>query len=327
MQNFDSLTPVCTYCQSVDSIWFCNTQDIFDTKYELRHCVGCKAYFLWPFPSDELLRRAYDTSYYGATQQKFSFAVVEKAVDWFRKKRARKIVKLLPDGASVLDIGCGNGDFLHYVSQCGHFELFGIERDEMAAKRAATKANIHLQTTPLNEGDFAANAFDVITLFHVFEHLTEPEKTLNIINKILKPEGTFVLSFPNIASWQARVFKGKWLHLDPPRHLFFMAPKDFKAIMRNKNFECVGTTYFSMEQNPFGLVQSLLNVVCKKREVLFERLKGNTQYAAEYGSWNVFLQKCFFVLHFPLFVLTDLIAACFKKSATVKFTFKNTKPC
>jgi hypothetical protein len=118
------------------------------------------------------------------------------------------------------------------------------------------------------------------------------------------------------------LFKGKWLHLDPPRHLLFFKPRDFIAMMKKRNFECSQVRYISMEQNPFGMVQSILNTFFSKREILFERLKGNKDYAPEYGKFSIFIQKVFFVVSFPFFVCSDVLVSMFRKGATVSFLFK-----
>jgi predicted SAM-dependent methyltransferase len=191
-----------------------------------------------------------------------------------------------------------------------------------SARRAARISQINLKQGILEESDFAPQTFDAITLFHVFEHLTEPRRMLRTISTILKQEGLLIMSLPNIASWQSRLFKGKWLHLDPPRHLCFFAPADLINILKEHGLELVRQRYFSVEQNPYGMVQSILNILCSKREVLFERLKGNKQYAGEYSPLNIFLQKIFLLFTFPVFILTDLIASSIKKGATMEFTFK-----
>jgi len=325
MQNTENAGLLCTYCRSELNSFFCNTDDIFDNSYEIRQCLNCKAFFLSPFPSDEMLQKAYAASYYGTTEQKFSFPFVEKAADHFRKRRAMKIVRLLPHNARVLDVGCGNGDFLRYVSLCGDYELYGIERDEIAAKRANIKTNIHIKPDALKENDFQENFFDAVTMFHVFEHLTVPQKTLEIISRILKPSGVLIISIPNIGSIQSRIFKGRWFHMDPPRHLLFFKPEDMIKILKNKSFVLLKSNYFSIEQNPYGWIQSILNISCKKREVLYERMKENKQYASEYGSFLMFFQKCFFVLSFPIFVVVSFFESVFKKGATVQFVFKNSK--
>jgi len=166
------------------------------------------------------------------------------------------------------------------------------------------------------------DTFDAITLFHVFEHLEEPQETLQMVTRILKPGGFLMMSFPNINSLQAKFFKGKWLHLDPPRHLFFFRPDDITRIMNGLGYDCKRVKYFSIEQNPFGMVQSLLNVCLRKREVLFERLKGNNSYAPEYGKLSVAAQKAFFILSSPFFILGDVVISSLKKSATVEFIFQ-----
>jgi 2-polyprenyl-3-methyl-5-hydroxy-6-metoxy-1,4-benzoquinol methylase len=312
----------CLFCGSSRSTWFCNTSDIFLNHYEIRHCVGCHAYYLSPFPSPEMLEKAYDVSYYGTKDTKFEAGPIERVLDGFRKHRSQKLAKKLPLKARILDIGCGNGNFLEYLSSISDFELHGIERDMTAAARAMSKKGMTIKNSPLLYGDYPNDYFDAITLFHVFEHLTNPKETLSIINTILKSGGILYLSFPNIGSIQAHLFKGKWLHLDPPRHLIFFTPKDFIALMGERNFACKQVSYLSLEQNPFGMTQSLLNILLKKREVLFERLKGNTNYAPEYGKFSIFMQKVFFMLSFPIFAVFDVLISLFHKGATVTFMFQ-----
>ncbi|MFC2111424.1 methyltransferase domain-containing protein [Bacteroidota bacterium] len=232
------------------------------------------------------------------------------------------MTKNLHDGSKILDIGCGNGRFLKYLLNFGNFELFGIELEGNSAKRAAQIPEINLKIGTLKNDDFPENTFDAISMFHVFEHLTEPRETLTIINKILKPGGNLTMSFPNIDSFQSKLFKGKWLHLDPPRHLFFFKPNDFIELMKLQGYKLVQTNFISLEQNPYGWVQSILNCLFSKREVLFESLKGNKQYAKDISGFSLFIQKVFFVLSFPIFILFDLLESIFGKGGTVEFKFK-----
>ena len=191
-----------------------------------------------------------------------------------------------------------------------------------SAKRASRIQEIKLKTGLLEPNDFPENYFDSISLFHVFEHLTEPKKTLNTIARIVKPNGIAVFSFPNIASFQAKWFKGKWLHLDPPRHLFFFEPHVFIKLMKSRGFLLENKHHVSMEQNPFGMAQSILNCFQKKREILFESLKGNKNYVKEYSKLNLFFQKVFFACTMPFFIVTDFFASIFGKSATIEFVFR-----
>jgi 2-polyprenyl-3-methyl-5-hydroxy-6-metoxy-1,4-benzoquinol methylase len=311
----------CRFCHATDIVELFPAQDTHDQMWFICQCNACHAYFLTPEPTEEQIRLAYDASYYGEGESKFGFSV-EGFIDKFRRRRAKYLASLIPQKAKVLDIGCGNGRFLQHLSTVGDFELHGIEMEGGSAERAKRIKEINLKIGTLTAGDYTDGYFDAITLFHVFEHLDMPKETLQVIKNILKTDGILMMSFPNIASWQARAFKGKWLHLDPPRHLFFFAPNDFISIMDTLGFKLIRINRVSIEQNPYGWVQSLLNRMCKKRDVLFERLKGNTHYAPQYGGLNIFFQKIFFVSMLPFFVVFDLFESLFKKNGTFQFTFK-----
>lgn len=312
----------CGFCYSANGEIQYPTNDIFGEDWEIFLCEDCKAFYLAPLPSADQLARAYDESYYGEEEKKFSFPLIERILDYFRSSRARSLKAYLKDGDSVLDIGCGNGGFLKSLKSFGTYKLMGSELSENSAKRAAGHKDIQLFIGSLKNEDFENESIDLITLFHVFEHLTNPKDTLEFIQQKLKKNGTLVMSFPNVDSWQSKFFKGHWLHLDPPRHLFLFKPKDFIEIMREMGFELVKEKYFSMEQNPYGAVQSILNLFTRKRDVLFESLKGNMEYAESYRGWKLFSQRLFFMLSFPFFIITDIVASLFKKSATVELSFK-----
>lgn len=319
MKKTDPKNP-CGFCKERKSEILYPTYDIYGNSYTLNHCNNCKAVFLAPRPTTEQLSRAYDESYYGEWEEKFD-NFTEKVLHYFRKKRASLVNKYLHGRGKILDIGCGNGKFLAFVSQKGNYEIYGIEMEGSSAKRAAKIPKIHLKTGTLKPNDFEAESLDAITLLHVFEHLTEPKETLQIISKILKKKGLLVMSFPNIDSFQSKIFKGRWLHLDPPRHLFFFKPLDFAKLMKGCGFQLIEENHFSLEYNPFGLSQSILNCLFKKRDLLYEYLKGNSEYPKEYAKCNLFLQNFFFRLSYPLFICFDFIDSLVKKGATVEFVF------
>ncbi|MFH0865793.1 MAG: class I SAM-dependent methyltransferase [Bacteroidota bacterium] len=319
---------LCRFCKGSNTSEQYSAVDIFDDKWFVYHCNTCRAFFLAPFPSAMQLKKAYDASYYGAGEHKFIFSV-EQFIDFFRRRKARKIASVIPclagrqaENAKVLDIGCGNGKFLKHLSALGNYELHGTELEGGSAERASLVKEIKLRIGYLNKDDFPQDYFHAVTLFHVFEHLEEPKKTLEIIHGILKKNGILLMSFPNISGWQAKIFKGRWYHLDPPRHLVFFAPDDLTKIMNDMGFTLIRKKYFSFEQNPYGWVQSSLNSLCRKREFLYERLKGNKKYADEKGFFSYFIHVSFFIFSFPFFAFFNLIESVFSKGATVRMEFK-----
>jgi len=266
---------------------------------------------------------AYDESYFGQGENKFS-GWIEKVIDHFRLQRAKILMRYVKSPANVLDIGCGNGHFLNILIG-NHYEGYGIELPSKSAERASRVQGLNLKIGQLCENDFEAHFFDAVTMWHVFEHLPTPQNTLRIIDKILKPSGYLMISLPNIDSFQSKLFKGKWLHMDPPRHLFFFGVSDLISILKTFGFELMKINYFSLEQNPFGMQQSILNCILKKREVLFEILKGNASYSREYSAGSILLQKIFYILTFPIFALLSVVEACLKKGGTMEIVFRKVR--
>ena len=315
----------CVYCKGKKSRPLYPLSDIFGNSYTLLECQSCEARVLHPPPTvEDILGDPYDDTYYGEGEKKFK-GIIEQILDYFRNSRARLLNKYLGGKGKVLDIGCGNGGFLHSLNQLGDYEIHGLEMPGGSAERAAKVPGIHLKIGAIDWEDYPAKSFDAITLFHVFEHLMEPVKTLEIIDHLMKDDGTLIMAFPNIDSFQSRWFKGNWFHLDPPRHLFFFTPKAFKREMKKYGFEVVKEKHFNVEYNPFGIQQSLLNRFTSQRDVLYEHLKGNKQYTKKVSKSNLIVQDLFFKLTYPLFTGLDIGNMVWKKGATIEFVLKRTK--
>ncbi|UCG49099.1 MAG: class I SAM-dependent methyltransferase [Phycisphaerales bacterium] len=313
---------VCTFCGGEGGARLYRTKSIFGDEFGLRRCVDCRAVFLVPRPSAAQLEQAYEEGYYGGGRTKFG-PWVEKVLGYFRSSRCRKVARLVSRPANILDVGCGSGEFAKCLVERG-YRVCGTELPGKAAERAAQIAGLTLKVGPLREGDFGRDYFDAVCMWHVLEHLAEPKKTLDIIGRILKPGGYVFISLPNIGSLQSRLFRGKWLHLDPPRHLFFLGRGDLVAEMGKLGFAPARESHLSIEQNVFGFQQSILNCLCGRRDMLFEALKGNVEYAGDYPRWKIFLQKGFWVATFGLFVGAAVLEAALRMGGTVEFVFRKT---
>lgn len=311
----------CLFCGHPNSKKAFDVQDIFNDQYEWRVCQNCTTEFLAPQPSEEQLAHAYESSYYGEGEKKF-IPIVEAVVDFFRRRNAKSLAKQFGKKGCVLDIGCGNGNLLHYLGKAGEFELHGIEPEGKSAERAEAHPEINLHKGILKKGLYQNDMFDAISLVHVFEHLPNPSEILNIIDEILKKKGKLLIEIPNISSWQSRIFKSNWLHLDPPRHLQLTPPKMLIVELERRGYKLVNESYFSPQFNPFGVQQSILNMLLPNREVLYEALKGNKSYTESYSSFHLLMQKAFHWFSFPLFVCTDILASMFKKGGTAKLLFQ-----
>lgn len=319
--QLDNSNP-CGFCGTKESLKLYPTCSIEGDKFHINRCFSCHALFLSPRPTPEQLEKAYDDSYYGQGQAKFT-PCIEKVLDYFRSARSRTVKRYIKPPAKILDIGCGNGGFLDCLIKSG-FEGYGVELPGKAAQRAAQVPSIKLKVGRSEEADFAEDFFDGICLWHVFEHLTEPKKTLQIIKRTLKPNGFFFLSIPNIGSFQSRLFRGNWFHMDPPKHLFFLTAANLISQMEERGFKLIKQNYFSLEQNPFGIQQSILNCLLNKREVLFEALKGNDDHIREYSKCAIKLQKLFCLTSLPLSIFLAYLESALRKGGTMELIFRKT---
>ncbi|MFD0990533.1 class I SAM-dependent methyltransferase [Mariniflexile jejuense] len=119
---------------------------------------------------------------------------------------------------TLLDVGCGTGDFLQ-AAKNNHWEIFGIEPNQEARTIANIKTdNAVFNTQKLSE--FESKSFDVITLWHVLEHLPNLEEQIAIFKKLLKPQGILIIAVPNYKSYDANYYKEFWAAYDVPRHLW-----------------------------------------------------------------------------------------------------------
>ena len=122
----------------------------------------------------------------------------------------------------LLDIGCGNGQFLDRMRQLG-WEVVGVEPDELAVSVARERYGLEVFQGSLEEAKFPDRHFDAITMNHVIEHVPDPIGLLKECRRVLRPGGKLVVVTPNIKSVGRRMFNGAWLHWDPPRHLFLFS--------------------------------------------------------------------------------------------------------
>jgi SAM-dependent methyltransferase len=125
---------------------------------------------------------------------------------------------------------------------------------------------------------FPPESFDLVCLWHVLEHLQDPGRALALSWQWLRPGGALMIAVPNADSWQARLFRGNWFHLDYPRHLVQFTAASLVQLVGAAKFGVVKMRHFSIDQNPYGILQSALNTFGFPWDDLYEMLKGNCHF-------------------------------------------------
>lgn len=216
-------------------------------------CQECSFIYLSPRIKKEYMGEYYKDNYYMIGNDSYKRKL-------YQREKLKKLYKFKRDGR-ILDIGCGDGIFLQLAKQQG-WETFGTEISKEAVEYATEvrKVNV-INTNDIKMAKFDECYFDVITLWHVLEHLYNPENTLQEIHRILKNDGVLVVALPNIESIQSKIFKNYWVHLDIPRHLFHFSEDTIKKFLEKYGFKILRVNYPSREHNKWGFKESFKNYI------------------------------------------------------------------
>ncbi|GAB1856463.1 class I SAM-dependent methyltransferase [Flavobacteriaceae bacterium MHTCC 0001] len=143
------------------------------------------------------------------------------------------------ESKNLLDVGCGTGDFLQTALNA-NWKVCGIEPNDKARTIANSKTNNSVfETEHLLK--FEANSFDVITLWHVLEHLPNLEDHIRIFKKLLKDNGILVIAVPNYKSYDAKYYKQFWAAYDVPRHLWHFNRESISDLASKFSFKVIKT--------------------------------------------------------------------------------------
>jgi SAM-dependent methyltransferase len=269
-----------------------------------------------PMPDPASVRALYPNEYYGEPGTKFQ-PLVESLVRLVGARHIAFLSRNLPPGARVLDVGCGRGVLLGALADRG-FEVHGVEISEEAARGADPRAEIRIASR-LQDAGYAASHFDEVIIWHVFEHMADPAETLAEVHRILAPGGRVVIAVPNFESAQARWTGPAWFHLDLPRHLYQFPLSALCALLRKTGFEVISEHHFSLRQNPFGWLQSVLNrFPSMPRNGLYTLLHHRTAGAPlPFDARTRFWLWFWLVLGFPLGLAATVLETAFRSGATV----------
>jgi 2-polyprenyl-3-methyl-5-hydroxy-6-metoxy-1,4-benzoquinol methylase len=200
-------------------------------------CAGCGLQLTNPQPSDAELAAIYGPNYVLVENDAAGEAMVLRS----KRATADHYLDLLsaagvPAGGQLLEIGCGQGNFLRQAANRG-FEVTGVEYSGCACERA--RANLEGRGRIL-QGEITvlaheAAAYDVCVLCDVIEHVRDPATFLGEIIRLLRPGGLLLVVTPSLASWSARVLRSRWMEYKA-EHLFYYAPATLRRQLANAGF-------------------------------------------------------------------------------------------
>jgi 2-polyprenyl-3-methyl-5-hydroxy-6-metoxy-1,4-benzoquinol methylase len=201
-------------------------------------------------------------------------SLFDRILTWEYSRVLKKIQSIKRPKGTLLDFGCGKGKFGSIAKSKGwqvKAVETAIERADYAKKNYGLEVNTNYYTT----GQIFDNVFDVLTLFHVLEHLPNPKVLLNeLIKYNLAKDGLVVIEVPNFKSLQARIAGSRWMHLDVPRHISHFTAAKLEEMGRELNCKTVKTSFFSFHLGVLGMTDSLLKLFGYRKNIIYE-LKNN----------------------------------------------------
>lgn len=218
-------------------------------KFQVLQCSNCS--LAWTAPQPTNLDR-----YYPAKYRRYN-ALILGILKTLYRIRARGWSSRFTQPGSALEIGCGDGFMLDALRSLG-WSVSGTERTADMAKFASEHFGLKVYADDQEKLPSDAK-FDMIVMFQVLEHLTDPLEQIKKCASLLKPGGRVIIGVPNFSSWQSKYARASWFHLDVPRHLFHHSPRSMAHLAQAANMRIDRIGFFSPEHDPFGWVQSILN--------------------------------------------------------------------
>jgi 2-polyprenyl-3-methyl-5-hydroxy-6-metoxy-1,4-benzoquinol methylase len=222
----------CPICEKTGFSHFLDCKDytVSQNTFSIVKCNNCGFHFTNPIPKIEDIGGYYKSDSY-VSHSSTNKGLINKIYQLVRKRTLKQKVNLLrklSKGKNHLDIGAGTGHFINATTQAG-FNSLGLEPDEDARALAIKLHNVNIK--PLEQlFVLKENSMDVITMWHVLEHVYNLKEDLKQITSALKDDGVMIVAVPNMSSYDAKKYKQFWAAYDLPIHLYHFQPNDIKNL-------------------------------------------------------------------------------------------------
>lgn len=241
--------------------------------YSFYKCTGCTLVQIRPFPNKKKIDKYYSyvdgDNHAKIKNQQINFlhrlpfgkTMLKKYIDLCYRQRYQLIMKLHSKG-KILDIGCGEGSFLKkFPSE--KWKRTGIEINKNLATMAhRTVKHAKIITVPVELSTLPKQNFDIVTMWHVLEHIQNPKIVLKSLKKIISPHGYLVIEVPHGNSLYRKLFSTHWQLLLLPQHIFFWTKKSIKFALNEAEFDVISISYVGIFN--FSGASSIANLLRSK---------------------------------------------------------------
>ncbi len=211
-------------------------------SFVIVQCENCNFKFTNPRPDENSIGQYYQSENYISHTNKAT-GITDKAYKIVRtytiKQKVELINRFAPKG-TILDYGCGTGNFLAACQKNG-WTIKGYEPNDLARTQAAELLNQPILGQASSLNDIENNSLQVITLWHVLEHIHTLNDTFKKLTQLALPGGIMVIAVPNADSHDAQVYKENWAAYDVPRHLYHFNQATMKRFLKKHKVDLLET--------------------------------------------------------------------------------------
>ena len=257
----------CPVCGNAEDQLFCTAVDRVRKQQEpvwrIVRCPQCGFGWTSPTPTAAETAAFYPADYFGdirRTLDDYLSGRLKGTRSWRGSTEKVRLVERYAAGGHLLDVGCGDGKFLWALDR-RKWDATGLDTHSPTLSIVRERIpDLRLVEGEIFSPDLAEGAFDVVTYWHVFEHLPDSAAILRRTRALLRPGGWLFISLPRFDSLQAAIFRRHWYAFDDvPRHIYHFSKASLERLLRHAGFEVRRQLLFSRLVNFHTLKHSLLN--------------------------------------------------------------------
>jgi 2-polyprenyl-3-methyl-5-hydroxy-6-metoxy-1,4-benzoquinol methylase len=235
--------PICN-SKNLKKQFSCKDFTYSKKSFDISECTECNLRITTPRPTLETIGEFYKSNQYISHSSRPE-NLIERIYFLARKiglRNKKNLIEKYSKPGKLLDFGCGTGSFMQYMNE-NSWETFGIEASKEARE-------VSLKTGSIIVGDIkelSDQSYDVITLWHVLEHLHQLNETIEKIKERLDPNGTVFIAVPNYESFDSKNYDVNWAAYDVPRHLWHFNKKSMTQLLENHGFKVLDIQPMKMD--------------------------------------------------------------------------------
>jgi 2-polyprenyl-3-methyl-5-hydroxy-6-metoxy-1,4-benzoquinol methylase len=282
----------CPVCDNKQTTNFLNCIDytVSQQTFKIVSCSACSFKYTNPRPGSNEIGKFYQSEDYisHSNTKRGLMNKVYQVVRNFTISKKLSIIKQYVSRGTILDVGCGTGEFLNFARNNG-FQTTGVEPGNDARKYAIENYSLNVYNEDYIK-TIPDSSFDVITMWHVLEHVHELNDRVGELKRIIKDNGIVLIAVPNHTSLDASIYKEYWAAYDLPRHLYHFSPDTITQLFKKHGFKNIkilpmkfDSFYVSMlsEKYKTGSVKYLRAFVNGLKSNIMASKKANNTYSSQ----------------------------------------------